>query len=381
MSNWFKSILIGLGVASIFSFLRINALKNELNTQFFNINYIIQINPLKDYSDKDFFLEETPLIIKKRAEAAGFAAQTEIVDKNKFGLKLQMVDDTVLAQKIITSNNKIEFKELYTLDQIPAFITLGDELAKKIFKQPVKRQPSKEIKDTSISPEVKKLLEEMEKDSNTEEVAGLSSLLSLDVSNPPSFGSVNQKDTMKLNQLLKNPELLSALPGNIRFYYGQENAGYLKNKSGRLFLYAIKDIEEHKLQNKDIKTAAVDFSPDGKAEINIHFNEYGARRFEIITQENQDRFIAILINDMVISAPRVMGIITGGNLIISGAFTVEEAKNLAAHLSSGMIPAELKIIKQEILPVKSRKWKITFLFSILVFAISAAIAQLILKFS
>jgi len=380
MSSWFKSILIGLGITSIFTFLRINALKNELNTQFYNINYIIQINPLKDYSDKDFFFEEIPLIIKKRADAAGFSAQTEIVDKNKFRLKLQMVDDTILTQKIITSNNKIEFRELYTLDQIPAFITVGDELAKKTFKQPAKRQTSKEINDTSISPEVKKLLEEMDKDSNTE-VSGLSSILSLDGSNPASFGSVNQKDTMKLNQLLKNPELLGALPGNIKFYYGQENAGYLKNKQGRLFLYAIKDIQEHKLQNKDIKTADVNFTQDGKAGINILFNQYGARKFEIMTQDNLNRSIAILINDMVISAPKVIGVITGGTVSVSGAFTVEEAKNLASQLSSGMIPAELKIIKQQIVPVKSKKWKITFLFSVLAFVMSVAIAQLIIKFS
>ncbi len=75
----------------------------------------------------------------------------------------------------------------------------------------------------------------------------------------------------------------------------------------------------------------------------IKFNSAGAERFYEITKEHVGERLAIILDDVVHSAPRIKDVIAGGNAIIEGSFTDEEAKLLAIVLRSGSLPAPLKI--------------------------------------
>jgi protein-export membrane protein SecD len=76
----------------------------------------------------------------------------------------------------------------------------------------------------------------------------------------------------------------------------------------------------------------------------IKFNSAGADRFYQITREHVGERLAIILDDIVHSAPRIKDVIAGGNAIIEGSFTDEEAKLLAIVLRSGSLPAPLKLI-------------------------------------
>ncbi|WOJ89282.1 protein translocase subunit SecD [Methylocapsa polymorpha] len=80
--------------------------------------------------------------------------------------------------------------------------------------------------------------------------------------------------------------------------------------------------------------------------VNFRFNIRGGQRFGEVTSENVGRPFAIVLDGKVISAPRILGPITGGSGQISGRFTVEQANNLAILLRAGALPAKLTIVEE-----------------------------------
>ena len=85
---------------------------------------------------------------------------------------------------------------------------------------------------------------------------------------------------------------------------------------------------------------------DGQPVVSFRFDNAGARKFARITQENVGKPFAIVLDDKVISAPRINEPILGGSGIISGSFTVESANELAVLLRAGALPAPLKVVEE-----------------------------------
>jgi protein-export membrane protein SecD len=85
---------------------------------------------------------------------------------------------------------------------------------------------------------------------------------------------------------------------------------------------------------------------DNQPVVSFRFDTEGARRFADITSENVGRLFAIVLDDEVISAPRIQEPITGGSGVISGDFTVQEANELALLLRSGALPAPLTVLEE-----------------------------------
>jgi protein-export membrane protein SecD len=85
---------------------------------------------------------------------------------------------------------------------------------------------------------------------------------------------------------------------------------------------------------------------DNQPVVSFRFDNAGARKFGRITQENVGKPFAIVLDDKVISAPRINEPILGGSGIISGSFTVESANELAVLLRAGALPAPLKVIEE-----------------------------------
>ncbi len=80
--------------------------------------------------------------------------------------------------------------------------------------------------------------------------------------------------------------------------------------------------------------------------VSFRFDTQGARKFARITQENVGKLFAIVLDDKVISAPRIREPILGGSGIISGSFITETANELAVLLRAGALPAPLTIIEE-----------------------------------
>lgn len=102
------------------------------------------------------------------------------------------------------------------------------------------------------------------------------------------------------------------------------------------------------LEGDVITDARQDFSQAGGNEISMTMNNEGAREWKRITGENVGNCVAIVLDDLVYSAPVVNGEIAGGRSSITGDFTLEEAKDLANILKSGKLPAPAVIVQEAV---------------------------------
>lgn len=102
------------------------------------------------------------------------------------------------------------------------------------------------------------------------------------------------------------------------------------------------------LTGKYLKRAVLQFNPnDGTPEVSLEFNSEGSQMFEDITARNVGQPVAIFLDGYIISAPTVNEKITGGQAVISGQFSVDEAKMLVKRLNSGALPVPVSLISQK----------------------------------
>ncbi len=80
--------------------------------------------------------------------------------------------------------------------------------------------------------------------------------------------------------------------------------------------------------------------------VDITFDNAGARRFARTTQQNVNKPFAIILDNVVLSAPNINEPILGGRAQISGGFTVDEANQLSVSLRSGKLPVDLKVVEE-----------------------------------
>jgi len=88
------------------------------------------------------------------------------------------------------------------------------------------------------------------------------------------------------------------------------------------------------------------FNEDNQPVVSIRFDGRGSKAFARVTQQNVNKPFAIVLDDIVLSAPNIQEPILGGQANISGSFTVQTATDLAIQLRSGKLPVELKVIEE-----------------------------------
>ncbi|MEM7527422.1 MAG: protein translocase subunit SecD [Pseudomonadota bacterium] len=101
------------------------------------------------------------------------------------------------------------------------------------------------------------------------------------------------------------------------------------------------------LSGENLTDSSLGFDPDsGQPVVNFTFDTAGARIFGQKTAANVGRLFAIVLDNQIISAPRIQSPILGGSGFIEGQFTVESATELAILLRSGALPASISVLEQ-----------------------------------
>ncbi|MDR0756481.1 MAG: protein translocase subunit SecD, partial [Tannerella sp.] len=161
----------------------------------------------------------------------------------------------------------------------------------------------------------------------------------------------NNMDT--ISKYLEMPQVKVALGRDLRFKWSVKAID-----EAELYyqLYAIKVTNRDELPalGGDVVTNAVaDFSQQqiGRSEpqVSMTMNAEGAKNWARLTKANIGNCIAIVLDDMVYSAPQVNGEIPGGRSQITGHFTPEEAKDLANVLKSGKMAATVNIVQEDVI--------------------------------
>jgi SecD/SecF fusion protein len=164
---------------------------------------------------------------------------------------------------------------------------------------------------------------------------------------PSSIGAVAIKDTAQFRQYLT--EYSSNFPSDAVFAYGAAE----KDKNGKTLsaipLYALKTFNraQAKLEGDAISDASMSFDQYGKVEVRMEMKNFGAAIWKKMTEENVGKPIAIVLDNIVFSAPNIISVIPNGSSSISGSYTQQEATDLANILKIGKLPAPAKIVQDQ----------------------------------
>ena len=166
-------------------------------------------------------------------------------------------------------------------------------------------------------------------------------------------GYANARDTAEVDKIIYSEIAAQVLPAECKLRWGAkpEDFGGQNTKGDIFALYALKITEPNgraPLEGDVITSSKDDFDQMGHPSVSMQMNSDGARRWSQITKQNIGRGVAIVLDDAVYSAPRILTQIDGGNSSITGNFTIEDTKDLANTLNSGKMPAPTRIVQEEV---------------------------------
>ena len=166
-----------------------------------------------------------------------------------------------------------------------------------------------------------------------------------------TVGVAMAKDMDKSSEYLNMKQVKELLPRNLSLKWSVKA---IDEKEQYFELYALKTSNRDgspALGGDVVTDANADFVQQvGRSEqmVNMVMNAEGAKAWARLTKENIGNQIAIVLDEMVYSAPNVNDEITGGRSQITGHFTPEEAKDLANVLKSGKMAASVHIVQEDV---------------------------------
>lgn len=172
-----------------------------------------------------------------------------------------------------------------------------------------------------------------------------------------TLGYMNPRDTATFRRYLEMPGVKAAMPRDLVFVFGPSNK---EDRNMPLPVYGIKVNPANpkaKLTGERVIAAKADYGQDGQPEVSMSMDNIGTRDWRNLTRSlkptNPDdrstyNYVAIVLDNVVYSAPSILNEIPNGNSSISGSFTVEEADDLANILVSGRMPAPAKIVQEQV---------------------------------
>ena len=161
-------------------------------------------------------------------------------------------------------------------------------------------------------------------------------------------GLAQALDTAEINALLNSEIAKQIFPADLSLKWGVKSM----DKAGKIYeLYAIRTTGQNgraPLEGEVVTEAKDEFDQYGNPVVTMKMNTEGARKWAALTEANVNHCVAVVLDNLVYSAPNVMNKIDGGNTQISGSFTTTETKDLANVLQSGKMPAPASIIQEDI---------------------------------
>ncbi len=294
-------------------------------------------------------------VLRNRIDRFG-VTQPNIQQEGESGriiIELPGAKDIDRVRKLLQSTAELQFWEVFTNQDLAQFFVSANTTLADIIKSEEELTSTEET--TTADDNIDDLLGEVKDSVNVEAQNPLFSKLFVrfpqsqnDISSILASASV--KDTAVINEYLTKKEVRSLLPTEMKYAKFAWDAKPVKG-SEIINLYALKSNREDiaPIQGDVISDASQVFDQLGaNPEVSMTMNSKGTKQWGKMTTANVGKFVAVVLDDYVYSAPRVNDAITTGRTSISGQFTIEEAQDLANALKSGKLPAAARIIQSDV---------------------------------
>ncbi|WP_341220955.1 protein translocase subunit SecDF [Polaribacter atrinae] len=277
-----------------------------------------------------------------------------IGNSGRIQIELPGAKDIERVTRLITSKAELQFWEVYTNAEVQNYFFTANGKIAEILKD-----------DTAAE----KVIDSTKKD-DIDDLLG-ESIDSTDVSQKNLFtyffpniaqsqqqmsslvGQARVLDTAMVNSLLNRKDVKALLPNELKYVKFLWDYKSNKGTDGTelIGLYAIKGNRSGNatIEGDVILDASQVFDQLNKPEVSMTMNSSGTKQWAKMTTENQGKFVAVVLDNYVYTAPSVNTPITGGRTSISGgSMTITEAEDIATVLKAGKLPAAARIIQAEV---------------------------------
>ncbi len=282
-----------------------------------------------------------------------------IGNSGRIQIELPGAKDIERVTKLITSTAELQFWEVYTNAEVQNFFFSANAKVAQLLKDD-SITVTTQVKDSAKADDIDDLLgtsTDAAEKANTQK--NLFTYLYPNVAqNQQQMSSLvaqaKVQDTAQVNSLLAHKSVQALLPANLKYvkflwdYKAQKSADGTAEIIG---LYAIKSNRNDKatIDGDVISDANQDFDQLSKPVVSMTMNASGTKKWAKMTGDNVGKFVAVVLDNYVYTAPVVNGAITGGSTQISGGtMTVEEAQDISTVLKAGKLPAPARIIQAEV---------------------------------
>ena len=285
-------------------------------------------------------IDNTESIIRKRIDQLGVAQpNVQKLQNGRILVELPGIDDRERARKQLKSTANLEFWETYFNDEVigrigAANTALGEAMSPELFGD---NAPA----DSTLSQDELRAKNP------------LFSVFQMELGRrSPVVGYTLTSDTNRVNDLLRRPEARTALGSDLRLLWEAKPATNVAQ------LYAIKDMSgkgKAELSGKSIVDARVSYDEIGDVVVSMTMNSEGAISWGAMTERcanENNRAVAVVLDNLVFSAPNVQTAITNGRSQISfgtgqsAEQKLAEAEDLAGLLKAGSLPAPARIVDE-----------------------------------
>ena len=338
----------------------------------------------------DGAVEKTYEIIRSRIDGLGVSSPniSKQAGTNRILIELPGIDNPERARAIVQSQAKLEFWETWENKDASPFLSeankllaahlgLADDTTKKADTTAAAAAIDTAKKETTASTDTAKSALDLLKSAPTDTAkanAASAGVKKDDEKKFPLVGGSNsvmfpalqqsekggqytyaegcvvakcyKTNRAKADYYLNMEVVKSALPKDMKLLWSNK-----ADDNGMYELYAIKtraNDDKAPLTGDVISDANSDLGQRGEYEVTMKMNEEGAQTWKNLTRANIKKFVAIVIDDQVLTAPRVNEEIPGGNSQITGRFSAQEAKDLASIIKAGKLPAPANIVEEEV---------------------------------
>jgi len=317
-------------------------------------------------------IKQTYSMLKQRIDKLGVVQPNISLDekRNLILVELPGIDNPERARKFLQASAKLEFWNVYRLSDpgiFDAFVAADKKLKKMSGTADVEKE--NEVKyDTIWNQTLDSLgsatgdstMQLVEKNDMAYDGGPLLSKLSLSASSPQGadyavIGVADGNKKKAILELLEKPEIRSLFKKDAFFRFSKDPIQDSKTgeATNRYELYVLKkegNSEKAPLEGDRVVSAKANIDQNSsQVEVSLTMDQRGAKKWaEMTTKAANDkkRQIAIVLDDEVVSAPRVQVPILGGRSSITGTYTMQEATDFSRILEIGKLPARPQIIQE-----------------------------------
>ena len=293
-------------------------------------------------------IQETYKILLKRIDKFGLASPTINLDENRgvINVELPGISDKERVRKLLQASANLQFWEVYNISELAGPLQTADKAVSNYLSGISATDTSK----TKVVDSVKLAANQNAFFKVINPIDGQQDPKTGKTFYSGPIGSIALKDTGVFNSYMSLEGVKASLPTDVKFLLGVEEK--VPKTGARYYpLYAIKTIpgsDKAKLEGEGVEESSQGFDDRGRPSIKMQMTSIGSKAWARMTADNTNRPIAIVLDEVVYSAPNVNGPIEGGSSEISGSFTTEEAQDLANILKSGKTNAPAKIVAEQV---------------------------------